>query len=183
MSAPYGEHCYFTDEMRYGTRTDCKRRWTVQGDRPRCPVKLGYDWGYLYVALCPFTGDVFAMLFSHLDKDCFGTFLKGLQQHLQDRGIGKPALLVGDGATAHTSQAWEEHPAFHWQKQPTACPELNPVERFFRELRRHTARLFQTLEEIESKLCQLVQEYISLPQKVINLTAYPYIKYMENDSF
>lgn len=176
MRKPYGENCYFTDEMRYGTRTQCKRRWTVQGDRPTCPVKLGYEWSYLYVALCPFSGDVFAMLFTHLDKECFNGFLKAFNKHLQDKGISKNTLLVGDGATAHTSQDWDEYPTVDWQRQPTACPELNPVERFFEEIRRHTGKLFKSLEEIEHKITELVNEYIRRPEKVSSLTLFPYIK-------
>jgi len=39
------EQIYFEDEMRYGTRTECKRRWTRQGKRPTCKVKIGYKWG------------------------------------------------------------------------------------------------------------------------------------------
>jgi len=163
--------------MRYGNRTHCKKRWTVQGDRPVCPVKLGYDWGYLYVALCPFSGDVFAMFFTHLDKACFHEFLKAFSAHLHNKGVSGSTLLVGDGATAHTSQNWDEHPEVDWQRQPTACPELNPVERFFEELRRHTGKLFQTREEIEGKITRLVQEYIRMPKKVTSLTLYPYIKH------
>ena len=75
--------------MRYGTRTHSKRRWTRQGHRPVCQVKLGYQWGYLYVAICPFTGDIFAMFFSHLDKACFATFLQHLQAHLRQKGLNK----------------------------------------------------------------------------------------------
>jgi len=177
MRKPYGQNCYFTDEMRYGNRTHCKKRWTVQGDRPTCPVKLGYQWGYLYVAICPFSGDVFAMLFTHLDKACFNEFLKGFGTHLHDKGVSGNTLLVGDGATAHTSQNWGEHLAIDWQRQPTACPELNPVERFFEEIRRHTGKLFLNLEEIEKKITQLVEGFSNEPGKVSSLTLYPYIKY------
>lgn len=82
--------------MRYGTRTHCRRRWSRQGTRPTCRVRLGYEWGYLYVAICPFTGDMFSMLLTHLDKDCFAEFARQLQEHLKEKGVGR-ALLVGDG--------------------------------------------------------------------------------------
>jgi len=93
-------------------------------------VKLGYEWGYLYVAICPFTGDVYALFLSHLDKQCFTYFLEQLQLHLHAKGIDR-ALLIGDGATAHTSQHRSEQALLQWQKLPTACPEFNPAERFF----------------------------------------------------
>ena len=169
--------------MRYGLRTHCKRRWTVQGDRPVCPVKLGYEWGYLYVALCPFDGDIFAMFFSHLDKDCFRAFLTELQAHRDEQGKQGKILLVGDGATAHTSQDWETYEHIDWLKQPTACPEVNPVERFFEELRRHTATLFESLAVIEQKIVHLIKGFANHPDTVSKLTLYPYIKNMEYNSY
>lgn len=161
--------------MRYGTRTHCRRRWTRQGRRPRCRVKLGYEWGYLYVALCPFTGDVFAMFLSHLDRDCFGYFLEQLQAHLRGKGITR-ALLIGDGATAHTSQHWQGREV-DWERLPTACPELNPVERFFEELRAGTAnRVFDSKQQVEDLLESLLLDYQNHPQQVKDLTLYPYIE-------
>ncbi|GAA4437345.1 hypothetical protein GCM10023188_31430 [Pontibacter saemangeumensis] len=90
------------------------------GRRPRCPVRLGYEWAYLYVALCPFTGDVFAMRPPRLDKAGFQVFLEQLALHLQEKGTG-PALLIGDGAAAHTAQVWGQH-GLDWQRLPGAQP-------------------------------------------------------------
>ena len=175
MSRPYDERVYFTDEMRYGTRTHIKRRWTIEGDRPVCPMKVGYQWGYLYVALCPFTGDVFSMLFTHLDKACFAAFLSHLNLHLN--ALPGKVLLIGDGATAHTAQDWADIPDLEWKRQPTASPELNPVERFFLELRRHTSnRVFACKQEVEKLLVSLVKRYTDNPQAVRSLTLFPYIK-------
>lgn len=162
--------------MRYGTRTHCRRRWSRQGTRPTCRVRLGYEWGYLYVAICPFTGDMFSMLLTHLDKDCFAEFARQLQEHLKEKGVGR-ALLVGDGATAHTSQQWQEHQQLEWVKLPTACPELNPVERFFEELRKSTSnRVWESKQQVEQLLVKLVEEYRQQPQQLKQLTLYPYIK-------
>lgn len=161
--------------MRYGTRTHSRRRWSRQGHRPRCPVKLGYEWAYLYVALCPFTGDVFAMLLPRLNKAGFQVFLQQLEQHLEEKGSRCP-LLIGDGAAAHTAQDWQQY-GLKWQRPPTACPELNPVERFFEELRKGTAnKVFSHLAEIEQLLERLVKDYIQQPQKVKQLTLYPYME-------
>jgi transposase len=161
--------------MRYGTRTHSRRRWTRQAHRPVCPVKLGYAWGYLYVAICPFTADMFALFLSHLDKQCFTYFLDQLQLHLQEKGIGK-ALLVGDGATAHTSQHWPQKQGLQWQKLPTACPELNPVERFFEELRAKTSnKVFATKQQVEDYLAELILNYQQQPQLISSLTFFNYL--------
>lgn len=161
--------------MRYGTRTHCHRRWTRQGHRPVCPVKVGYAWGYLYVAICPFTADMFAMFLSHLDKQCFAYFLEQFQLYLQEKGINK-ALLMGDGATAHTSQNWYAQQALQWQKLPTACPELNPVERFFEELRAKTSnKVFDNKQHVEDYLANLVLHYQQQSQLIASLTLFNYL--------
>ena len=59
---------------------------------------------------------------------------------------------------------------------PPYSPELNPVERFFEELRRKTAnRIFDSLEELEKELVEAIQEYVIDRQKVRQLCGYPWI--------
>jgi len=138
-------------------------------------VKLGYAWGYLYAAVCPFTGDTFAMFLSHLDKQCFTYFLQQLELHLQENGINK-VLLIGDGATAHTAQRWSAFDLIQWQKLPTACPELNPVERFFEELRAKTSnKVFSDKQHLEDYLANLILNYQQLPHLITSLTLFNYL--------
>jgi transposase len=115
------------------------------------------------------------MFLSHLDKASFSLFLQHLHQHLLSKTAGK-ILLIGDGASAHTSQDWTSQP-LHWQKLPTACPELNPVERFFEELRAQTAnRIFQNKDELEKRLEKLILDWQRQPEKVKQLTYFPYLR-------
>lgn len=162
--------------MRYGTRTHSRKRWTRKGRRPVCKVKIGYKWGYLYVAICPYTGDIFACLLSHLNKNCFNIFIKAFKEYLVKEGIFKGKLLIiGDGASAHQKGLVEKH-ALDWEKLPTACPELNPVERFFQELRKYTAnQVFEELNEIETVLQKLIEEYTANPNAVSKLTLFSYL--------
>lgn len=165
------------DEMRYGTRTDSKRRWTRQGRRPKCPVKLGYEWGYLYLAVAPFSGDVFACFATHLDKDCFTHFGELFKEHLSTKQINAPKfILIGDGATAHQQKCLPKE--IEWVKLPTACPELNPAERFFKELRSILSnRIFQSKKEVEQVLKYWIKQYQKDPQKVIKLTKFSFLEY------
>jgi transposase len=161
--------------MRYGTRSHARRRWTPKGHRPLCKVRIGYQWGYLFVALCPYTGDLFACMMPHLNKVCFEAFLKAFKEHLSEKAMEMPLLLIGDGAGAHQQELVENY-GIKWQKLPTACPELNPVERFFEELRKYTAnQVFESIQQIEILLQQLVTEYILNPEAIVKLSLYPYI--------
>ena len=59
---------------------------------------------------------------------------------------------------------------------PAYNPELNPVERFFEELRRRIAnRIFSSLEELEDALVEALEEYFRDAEKVKQLCAYPWI--------
>ena len=62
--------------MRFGTRTENKRKWTPQGHRPLAPMKIGYEFSYLYLALKPYTGEVFAMILPYMNTECFNIFVK-----------------------------------------------------------------------------------------------------------
>jgi len=64
----YGKRIYMMDEMRSGTRTQHKRRWTPKGHRPVCKVKLGYEFTYLYAAMAPATGKLIALLPAGYDQ-------------------------------------------------------------------------------------------------------------------
>jgi transposase len=174
----YGQkQIYFTDEMRYGTRTASKRRWSRQGRRPICKVKIGYEWGYLFVALCPATADLFACYCSHLDKACFKYFIQEFNTHLQEKAIPSPLLLIGDKATAHQQSLLPDN--IHWQSLPTACPELNPVERFFEELRKILAnRIFEDKEQIEQCLTFWINEYQKQSEQIIQLTQFTWLNYV-----
>lgn len=170
--------------MRCGNRTGCKKRWALQGERPVCRMKIGYDRAYLYVALAPVTGDLSAMFFTHLDKACFKVFIQEFEKHLESKGIAGKVLLIGDGATAHTSQNWGETRKTDWIKQPTACPEVNPVERFFQELRKQVAnKTFDTEEQVRQYIADILLKIEPLKDDIQKLTLFPYIKNAIFNSF
>lgn len=163
------EDIEFEDEMRIGTRTALGRKWTPIGIRPAGCQQIGYQYVYLYVSLKPFTGEVFALFLPRLDKECFGIFIN--QRSLQ---LKRRTLLVADGATAHRL---EENALVELVKLPPYAPELNPVERFFKELRHKLEfRVFETLEQAEGFVGAAIQELLQDRKRVKSLTLFPYIK-------
>lgn len=157
--------------MRVGTRTELGRKWGPQGHRPIAPVHIGYSFVHLFVALAPLTGQVFAMFLPTLNQACFSLFGQEMNQILS-----QPTLLVADRATAHkASLLAQTHLVL--ARLPTACPELNPVERFFEELRRAMkSRIFETLQQAQDCVEGVLQTYFDDPERVSQLTAYPYLK-------
>lgn len=160
------------DEMRGGTRTHCKRRWTPRGFRPTCAVKIGYNFVYLYMTIFPVTGECFAMLLPYMNKMCFALFMAELSKSFPTEKI----VLVLDGAGAHQASA-VKNPNIGLLHLPPASPELNPVERYFQEMRKALAnRVFDNIDQVEEAIVEECKRYFQNPKMVQQLTLFPYIK-------
>ena len=162
--------------MRNGTRSECKRRYREKGSRPVCKMKLGYEYCYLYTALQPFEGQLISLILPDMTKESFTLFMDYFYQETKLLyGTAKKVLLITDGAGAHQPTAIA-HSNIILQKLPSASPELNPVERFFEELRKALSnQVFNTTEALEDKLCEVLQHYYKNPTALISLTNYPYL--------
>lgn len=171
MTADYAaEEVEFEDEMRVGTRTDLGKKYAPCGVRPVGRQRIGSQYLYLYVSIKPMTGEVFAWFLPRLDKICFNLFIQERSKQLR-----KPVLMIVDGAGAHRLE--EENPLLKLVKLPAYSPELNPVERFFQELRRKLKfRVFETLDEAEKFVSEALAEFLTDAERIKSLTQYPYIK-------
>ena len=116
------------------------------GQRPTCPIKIGYQFGHLFTAICPYNGDLFAAFLPSMTTECFQIFTNQLLEH-----TGKATTLVLDKAACHRSAKKQTDLTLLFL--PTASPELNPVERFFKELRRQlNCRVFEALNQVEQRI-------------------------------
>ena len=157
--------------MRVGRRTELKRKWAPQGHRPKAPIHIGYEFIHLFVAIAPFCGKIFAMFLPRLDQECFALFTKEF-----DESLTQKTMLIADRATAHKAELMV-NTKIELQKLPSASPELNPVERFFKELRRQMAcKVFETLQQAEQQVETILQKYFQQPEKVISITKFPYLQ-------
>ena len=115
------------------------------------------------------------MYISNLQKGCFALFLEEFQKSRFEVGKTEDVLLIADGASAHQADCCPENIAL--LKLPPYCPELNPVERFFGELRKVTAnRIFETLEEVKACLTKAIRTWQNDPESVIKLTNFRWMQ-------
>lgn len=111
------------------------------------------------------------MFLPRLDQQCFALFSKDF-----DECITQKTMLIVDRATAHKAELMA-NTKIELQKLPTACPELNPVEGFFKELRRQLAcKVFNTLQQAEQQIETIRQNYFLQPEKVMSITKCPYLQ-------
>ena len=73
------------------------------GHRPVAPVKIGYESVWLYLTLCPLSGQGYACFLPRLDGANFKWFVEQVQQRVSGKG-----LFVADGATAHKAEYFGE---------------------------------------------------------------------------
>ena len=157
--------------MRFGTRTENKRKWTPHGHRPLAPMKIGYEFSYLYSAVKPYTGEVFALILPYMNTECFTIFVQEFSQCLN-----RTTLLITDRATTHQKKVTKDTLVV-LQHLPTACPELNPVERFFQEMRKELAnKVFMSIQQAQDKVCEALMKVTENLDSVIKLTKFPYIE-------
>ena len=159
--------------MRFGTRTELGRRWTGCGVRPSGEQIIGYDYGYLSVALNPCTGELFALLLPDMRIESFQAFL---EEFIKFIGEKSSVRLITDGAAAHRSTRLKVGEQLMIEHLPPYSPELNPVERFFKELRRELRnRVFESLEAVEEAVIEAVKPYLKDGSRVKKLTYYGWL--------
>jgi transposase len=162
--------------MRSGTRSQSKRRWTSKGHRPACKVKLGYEYTYLYCAIAPATGRMIALLLPDMSKECFDIFIDHFKQQTRAFHGHHPVVIIADQAGAHQKKV-SEHRGVVLVHLPKGCPELNPVERFFEELRKELAdHIFDNLRQVEMFLSRKLKRYWQHPELIVQLCYYPYMR-------
>ena len=162
--------------MRSGTRSENKRRWTARGHRPVCKVKLGYEFTYLYCALAPATGNLIALLLPDMTLQCFKVFMDHFKKKTRALHGTHPVVLIADRAGSHQKRVCEQR-GIALAHLPRGCPELNPVERFFEDVRTQLANhIFNSIRQVESHLCRILKKYWQHPETIVQLCHYPYMR-------
>jgi transposase len=139
-------------------------------------MKVGYAFCYLYAALCPSTGHLVCLILPDMTKASFCLFCSFFSEQVKQHWGRVPVLMICDGAGAHQREVCLQN-GIALQRLPPYCPELNPVERFFEELRKDLSnQVYKNIQAAEYHLEQVLQPYFNDKEKVIQLTNYSYIR-------
>ena len=143
----------------------------AKGYRPCGRQKIGYDYGYLSVAINPIKGELFILILPDMRVESFQTFLDEFQKKVKSE-----VQLLTDGAASHRSKRIKLAQRIQLEHIPAYSPQLNPVERFFQELRRELKnRLFESYEEVEKAVIEAVKPYLTDKQRVKSITCYGWL--------
>lgn len=163
----------FIDEMRYGLMSNIRRSWSKKGKRTVYQNQQEFSNRYLYSAIDPIHGETFHLMdFDDASTDQTDIFLSALQEKFPDDHL----VIVWDRAPFHRSQSLKRK-YMTLISLPSYSPQLNPVERYFGEMRKVTAnRIFRDGMELLSKVVEQGVLALSKNLKAMKtLTGYPWI--------
>jgi transposase len=157
------------DESRFGLLTIRRRRLTARGVQPIGAVQHDFEWFYVYGAVEPTTGDRFFLELPYLNAEMFQLFLDAFAQAFPD----SLNILVLDNSGAHTAQRLTLPTNVRLVFLPPYGPELNPIERVWRDLKDDVAwQQFADLNAQQEYLGHLLQAYEAATLQSLSSYAY-----------
>jgi hypothetical protein len=99
-------------------------------------VRPGYENFYVYSAVCPSTGEDFSLFLPWVNTTMMNLYLEQFQEALS----GRFCFLVLDQAGWHVAEKLRVPDNIELVYLPPYSPELNPVERLWQWLKRHSLR-------------------------------------------
>jgi transposase len=157
------------DETRLGLLPIVRRRITACGVQPTATGLHTFDYFSLYGAVEPTTGASFFLELPPLNTQLFQVWVDGFAAAFPESFN----IIVLDNGAFHKAKA------LHWPANtvpvflPPYSPELNPIERLWRDLKDKLAdRLASTLDELSDTVCSLMQNYSNATLQ--SLTSFPY---------
>jgi transposase len=157
------------DESRVGLLPLLRRRITARGVQPIATITHTCDYFYLYGAVEPTTGASFFLELPGLNTELFQLWL----DHFAPAFPDSFNLLVLDNGAFHKAHAlqWPANvvPVF----LPPYSPELNPIERLWRDLKDQLAdRVTKTLTDLSEAVGSIIQHYSQATLKSLTSFAY-----------
>lgn len=161
---------YFQDESRFGLMTVLRRAITLAGVKPVGPYQHRFLFRYCYGLVEPLSGDSFFVTAPQVNTLFFEFMLREFSLHEPE--VFKIIFL--DRASYHRSKALQVSENIRLVYLPSSNPELNPVERLWRDMKDKVAfHNFQEEPELESWITITTKNY--LPEQIASLTGYPYL--------
>ena len=143
------------DESRFGLLTVRRRRLTACGVQPVGAVHHGFEWFYVYGAVAPTTGERFLRELPYLNAASFQLFIDAFAEAFDSVNI-----LLLDNSGAHTAQRLTIPANVRFVFLPPDCPELNPIERVWRDLKDDLAwQQFLNVDAQQDEVDQLLRAY------------------------
>ena len=158
----------FYDEARFGRCSSPRRCWAPSGVRPTVSSQLIRGYTYAYGAISPADGIGDFLILPTMTGEAMNLFLEELSHRHQKELI----LLIGDCAPSHTCEQLLIPDNICLKHLPPYCPELNPTENIWDDIREKFFPNFfsEQLSEVENQLVRAALFYENHPEVVASIT-------------
>jgi transposase len=158
------------DESRCGLLPIQRRRITARGVQPAISAAYRFESLYLYGAVEPLTGQSFFLELPALNTQGFQLFL----DHFAATDPLSFHLLLLDNGAFNKAHALRLPPNLGLLFFPPYTPELNPIERLWRDLKDWLAQYQPaSLKQLSKLLSTRLQHYSTATLR--SLTGFPYL--------
>jgi hypothetical protein len=158
------------DESRFGLMPITRGRITLSGVKPIQVQKPGYQNFYLYGTVEPATGEGFLLERDALNSEGFQDFLDAFSS-AYSRSLN---VLILDNGRFRKANKLTIPENVRLIFLPPYSPELNPVERFWEDVKDPLAfHLHETLSALRQRIQEKLQSYTD--EAVASLTGYQYL--------
>ena len=85
-------------------------------------------------------------------------------------------MLIGDNGAFHKGVKLKIPKNIYLEFLPPYSPELNPIERVWRDLKDRLSRkeVFDKLDQLSNEVCEIIREYYRQFSIIKSLTSYSY---------
>ena len=154
------------DEARFGPRTAVRRCWGLRGTRVVKPAQQRFEWEYVYGAVDVLTGEPVFCHMPAVSAQATGGFLREIVKTDPEAHH----VVLWDGAGFHRPPDSAGLAKVHTLKLPPYCPELNPVEKVWDQLRDAVCnRVFKSIRELRRGLLPKLKEFWTRPDGLSSL--------------
>lgn len=161
---------YAQDESRFGLFTRNGRALTAKGVKPICTYQNIFKSTYIFGAFSPINGDSLVMELPYCNGDNFQIFLN----ELSNKNTTEFKVIILDNGAFHKGKSLVIPKNIALIFLPPYCPELNPAELVWLNMKRKTTnKIYKTMEELKIKLDEIVKELIT-ENFIKNLCSFDY---------
>ena len=144
------------DESRFGLLPIKRRRLTRRGVKPVMRFRWRFEYCYLYGAVEPKTGEHFLLEMPSLNSLCFQVFLDEFAAAFRE----SLNVVVLDNGAFHKAQYLIVPENVILVFLPPYCPELNPIERLWQDVKDQLALgFYETLEALQDAISAVLGGY------------------------
>ena len=152
-----------------GLLPQLRRQITALGVKPLQAVTFQYQYFWLYGAVEPTTGERFFLELPYLNTHCFQAFIDEFAATYPN----SDNLIILDNAPSHTSQKLQFPDNVMPLFLPSYCPELNPVERLWLDLKSKLSTSLDQIDQLRDEMDTVLAQYT--PKIIASITGYPYL--------